>query len=109
MNILIVSQYYSPEVFLVNQIAEKLVERGHTVTVLTGLPNYPTGVIYEEYKKGKKRYEVINGVKIIRCPIIPRGKKHITLALNYVSFAISGTIKITKLKESKYKLLLGDL
>lgn len=85
---------------MVNQIAEKLVEYGHLVTVLTGLPNYPSGVIYENYKKRKNRFEVINGVEVIRCPIIPRGKNYIMLALNYISFAINGRIKILNLNRN---------
>ena len=98
MNILIVSQYYSPERFLINQIAEKLVEHGHSVSVFTGLPNYPCGIIPEEYKRGKRRSEMINGVKIYRCAIIPRGKSHFTLGLNYLSFAINGMINILKIQ-----------
>ena len=51
MNILFFSQYYYPEQFLINEITTKLVKDGHNVTVVTGLPNYPDGVIRGEYKK----------------------------------------------------------
>ena len=91
MNILIFCQYYYPEQFLINEIAESLVTMGNKVTVLTGLPNYPEGRIKEEYKYGKKRDELINGVHVIRCSIIPRGKSKIKLILNYLSYMINAT------------------
>lgn len=86
MRVLFVSQYYSPEPFLISEITEELVRRGHEVTVLTGLPNYPSGVVAEEYKDKKRRRETIGGVEIIRAPIIPRGKNKIKLFINYFSF-----------------------
>ena len=77
MNILFFSQYYHPEQFLINDITPEIVKRGHKVTVVTGLPNYPSGVIEKGYKK--IRHENVNGVDIIRCPIVPRGKNKIQL------------------------------
>ncbi len=53
MKILIISQRYYPESFRVTNISEELARRGHDVTVLTGLPNYPKGYIFPEYKKSK--------------------------------------------------------
>lgn len=91
-HILIVSQYYFPEQFRINDIAEEWVNRGYKVTVLTGIPNYPQGKFYTGYGWFKKRKEIINGVNIIRLPIVPRGKKSIMLALNYASFVVSGFI-----------------
>lgn len=85
MKILVVSQYYSPEPFRINEICEELVLRGNKVTVLTGCPNYPDGEIYTGYKnEGTK--EFINGVEVIRCKIHPRKKGPIHLMLNYISF-----------------------
>jgi hypothetical protein len=66
MNILIVCQYYFPEQFQVNEIAPELVRRGHQVTVLTGLPNYPSGVVPEEYGHNRSCREVIEGVGRMR-------------------------------------------
>ena len=51
MRILIVSQYFWPEQFRINDIAEDLVNKGYKVDVLTGIPNYPQGKIFEDYKK----------------------------------------------------------
>ena len=86
MKILVISQYYYPEQFLINDIAPELVRRGHQVTVLTGCPNYPKGEIYKGYEDGKRAYEVIEGVEVIRCPITPRGKGKGHLLLNYISY-----------------------
>lgn len=100
LNILVVCQYYQPEPFLMNEIAPELVKRGHQVTVLTGLPNYPEGIIPEEYKNGKKRKETINGVKVIRCYEIGRkGGKH-KLILNYISYAISASRAVKHLRNN---------
>ncbi len=90
MKILFVSQYYYPEQFQINEIAPALVARGHDVTVLTGCPNYPKGDIFEGYEDGKRSEEIINGVRVIRCDIIPRKQDPIHLVLNYYSFVKQG-------------------
>ncbi|WP_320018353.1 glycosyltransferase family 4 protein [Labilibaculum manganireducens] len=93
MNILIVSQYFYPEDFKVNDIAFEMKKRGHSVTVLTGKPNYPQGSFFEGYSFFGKKEENINGVKIIRCSLFPRGNgSGIRLLLNYLSFVIFGSI-----------------
>jgi glycosyltransferase involved in cell wall biosynthesis len=89
-NILVISQYFYPEEFRINDICKEWVERGYTVTVVTGIPNYPKGKFYKGYNFFRKRKETIDGVEIIRLPILPRGKKSIMLALNYLSFVVSG-------------------
>lgn len=98
MKILVICQYYYPENFQITPICEQLVDDGYDVTVLTGLPNYPTGVIPAEYKNGH-RDEYVNGVHVIRCREIPRGKGVIKLGLNYLSYPISARIKLSHLKE----------
>lgn len=95
MKILIVTQYYFPESFKSNDLSFELEKRGHDVTVLTGLPNYPEGKMYEGYGIFKNRKQVINGVKIIRALMILRGKGGgIRLFLNYFSFAFFASIKV---------------
>lgn len=64
--ILVICQYYKPEPFRISDICEEMVRRGHEVHVVTGYPNYPEGIIYEGYGKGKYIDEVVNGVKIHR-------------------------------------------
>lgn len=99
MNILVVCQYFYPENFQINPICEQLVKDGHCVTVLTGLPNYPTGIVPKDYKHGQKRDEILNGVHVIRCNEIGRKHGPVFLALNYFSFILSSTHKIKTLKE----------
>lgn len=98
MKLLVICQYYYPENFQINSICEQLVRDGYQVTVLTGLPNYPTGVVPEEYKH-KRRDEVINGVRVLRCYEIGRKKGIINLALNYLSFCCSANRKVNKLDQ----------
>lgn len=92
MRILVVSQYYFPEQMRIIDICETLVSKGHQVSVVTGIPNYPQGKFYKGYGWFKKRKEIINGVEIYRLPIVPRGKNFIGLSLNYFSFVFSGWI-----------------
>lgn len=86
MKILLISQYYWPENSRVTDIAESLYESGNDVTVLTGLPNYPQGYIYEGYRKGGNRIQVHNGVRIIRAKLIERRHDTLHRLLNYYSF-----------------------
>jgi len=99
MKILVICQYYSPEPFRVADICEEFAKCGNDITVLTGLPNYPEGFVHKEYKHGKKRNEIINGVKIIRCFEIGRGKGSVRRILNYFSYAISAKRKAKKLPD----------
>lgn len=90
-HILVVSQYFYPEQFRINDICQEWVKRGYNVTVVTGIPNYPKGKYYKGYGIFKKRKETYNGINIIRIPLIPRGNNNsILLSLNYISFVVSG-------------------
>lgn len=93
MKILIVGQYYYPDNFRINQISFELARRGNEVTVLTGLPDYSLGKIPGEYKRLRKRRETINGVKVIRVPVIARRTGAFFRSLNYISFLIFSTIR----------------
>lgn len=97
--VLVISQCFYPEQFRINDISEQWVKRGYDVTVVTAIPNYPKGKFYDGYSFRKNRTENYKGMKIIRLPIIPRGRNPIMLCLNYLSFVISGFFwsKFTKL------------
>ncbi|MBT2572017.1 glycosyltransferase family 4 protein [Planococcus sp. ISL-110] len=99
-HILVISQYFYPEQFRINDICTEWVKRGYKVTVITGIPNYPQGKYYEGYGLLKKREEIYNGINIIRLPLVPRGNNSLMLALNYFSFVVSGFLwnKLTKIK-----------
>jgi glycosyltransferase involved in cell wall biosynthesis len=88
MKILFVCQYFYPEVFRGNDIAFHWAERGHEVHVVSGIPNYPDGKFYDGYGLFKKRHEIVNGVKVTRLPIFPRGNNKIMLMLNYFSYLV---------------------
>jgi len=88
MRILIVTQYFWPEDFRINDLALGLRERGHEVTVYTGKPNYPGGSFFSGYGFIGQAIEDHHGVRVIRVPLIPRGGGGpVRLALNYLSFA----------------------
>lgn len=89
-HILIVSQYFYPEQFRINDMACEWVKRGYRVTVLTGIPNYPQGKFYQGYGWFKRRKESWNGIDIIRIPLIARGHSSIGMVMNYLSFVVSG-------------------
>ena len=89
-HILVISQYFYPEQFRINDICSEWVKRGYKVTVITGIPNYPQGKFYNGYGIFKKNREKYNGIEIIRIPLIPRGNSAIMLSLNYLSFVITG-------------------
>lgn len=99
MKILVISQYYDPEPFRISDICKELVDRGHQVTVVAGVPNYPEGVTYKGYEKGQKRDEVCDGVKIHRCFTIPRKSGTLYRLLNYYSYAFSASRYVKKLEK----------
>ena len=98
IKVLVVCQYYYPEPFRISDICEALVGKGHSVTVVTGTPNYPEGVIYKGYEKGAHGDEIINGVHVLRCPLIARQSSFFYRFLNYYSFVISSWWKVRKLR-----------
>lgn len=68
--VLIISPYYPPEKgaasVCVSENAKRLVQRGHHVTVLTTVPNYPTGIVPPQYRGKLLQREVIDGVDVVR-------------------------------------------
>ena len=91
MKILMVCQHYYPERFQNQDICEQMVQDGHEVTVLTGLPNYETGYVLDEYKTGKHNDEKINGVQVYRTFEIGRRKGVFWRMLNYFSYMFSAS------------------
>lgn len=90
MKILVVSENFYPDTFAINDIVRILVERGHEVTVLTGLPDYATSEIPEEYRHGKNRVQDYCGAKVYRVATIARHHGPVWRSLNYLSFVWSG-------------------
>lgn len=103
MRILVVTQYFWPENFKINDLCDGLIERGHEVTVYTGLPNYPEGAFYKGYSFMGPYNETRGEIKIIRSPLIPRGKnKSLQLALNFFSFFFFASLLAPFLVRGKF-------
>lgn len=93
MRILVISQYFWPESFRINELTSSLASRGVEMTVLTGKPNYPEGRIFRGYKAGSCLAEFMGNVSVLRVPLFPRGQRSaFRLALNYLSFILSGAL-----------------
>lgn len=88
MRILLLSQYFSPENLRINDFPPAMRERGHEVTVLTALPQYPMGRLFPNYRWRLVTRETIGGTPVIRLPQVTRGARRTwRLALTYISFA----------------------
>lgn len=92
MRIIVVSQYFWPENFRVNDLVKEWVQRGHQVTVLTGIPNYPAGTVFDAYRDRPSTFLYYEGAKVIRVPMLPRGTGGLRLILNYLSFVLAGSL-----------------
>jgi len=92
VKILIVTQYFWPENFRINDLAQELVQRGHSVTVLTGIPNYPAGGVFDAYRQNPMAFGRYNGATVWRVPMLARGHGAVRLFLNYLSFVIGACI-----------------
>lgn len=94
MRILILSQYFWPESFIINDVVRTLSEQGHEVTVATGKPNYPDGKVFDGYRAwGTQRERYLDRVDVVRVPLWPRGEGGAkNLILNYLSFALAGLV-----------------
>lgn len=94
MKILVVSQYFWPESFIINDIVRILDEQGHEVVVATGKPNYPDGKIFDGYRaNGTLRERYLDKIDVLRVPLWPRGEGGAkNLVLNYLSFVLTGLL-----------------
>jgi glycosyltransferase involved in cell wall biosynthesis len=93
MRVLILSQYFWPETFRINEVAQSLRAAGCEVTVLTGQPNYPGGRTFPGYRALSTRRELYQGIEVLRVPLLPRGRgSAIGLAANYLSFVLATSL-----------------
>jgi glycosyltransferase involved in cell wall biosynthesis len=92
LRILVVSQYFWPENFRINDLVKEWGRRGHQVTVLTGIPNYPAGEVFDAYLDQPGAFAQYEGAKVVRVPMLPRGSGGFRLMLNYLSFVLGGCI-----------------
>ncbi|MFK0087795.1 glycosyltransferase family 4 protein [Pseudomonas sp. NPDC090755] len=103
LRVLVVTQYFWPENMRINDLVRDFSEKGHEVTVLTGLPNYPEGKVFDAYRNNPADFDTYAGAKVVRVPLLPRGKRAIQLVLNYLSFFLmASTLGAFKLRGRKY-------
>jgi colanic acid biosynthesis glycosyl transferase WcaI len=89
LRLLIVTQYFWPENFRVNDLVLGLVNLGYEVTVLTGQPNYPSGRFFDGYRFWGRARESFQGIPVVRVPLLARGSgSTVRLFINYLSFAL---------------------
>src|SRR5437879_2362669 len=94
MRILYLSQYFPPEMGApaarVYELSREWAALGHEVTVLTGFPNHPKGIIYPEYRGQFFRRERVDGIRVVRVPIYAAANKGLVRrSANYLSYALS--------------------
>ena len=111
MNVLVVSQYFWPESFRINDLVLGLVEKGHKVTVLTAKPNYPHGNFFKDYSFFGKSKELYEGVEVLRVPIVPRYEgRGINLIINYLSFLFfASTVGLWFCRGKKFDVVFSYL
>lgn len=106
MRLLVVSQYFWPEDFRINELVAEMRHRGHEVTVLTGEPNYPDGEVFPAFRRDRASFSCYEGASIERVPIAPRGRGKLRLFFNYVSYAISAsTLGAFRVSRSEYDVI----
>lgn len=107
MKILVVSQYFWPETFIINDLVKCLTTNGHHVEIVTGKPNYPEGEIFEGYLASGCFTEFFDSIQVHRIPIYPRGKSVKKLLFNYFSFILNGLIYFPRLfKDKNFDVIL---
>ena len=73
LKILIISQYFWPENFRINELCEELIKLGHEITILTGYPNYPKGKFYKDFIRDRRSLVIIRELKF-KSSNIPKTK-----------------------------------
>ena len=107
MKILVISQYFWPENFRINDLVLEWKKKGFEVEVLTGEPNYPTGKIFSNFINNRDNYKIFEGVKVNRVKIYARGSgSKLSIFLNYLSFFFNSLLfSIFKLRKKKYDII----
>ena len=92
MHIVVFSMMYAPDDFKINDIVLELIRQGHSVKVVTGLPDYATSHIPGEYRWFRTRHETMVRYAVRRLPILARRHGVLFRMLNYLSYVVSGSI-----------------
>lgn len=97
MRIAILTQYFPPEMGApqarLYELAVRLQARGHKITIITAMPNYPTGKVFGEYRRRLFCIENMDGMKVIRTPIYPSKSANLIVRLtSYMSFVVTSLL-----------------
>ncbi len=107
MKILIITHYYWPENFQINEISNHLSKKANSVSVLTGKPNYPTGSYYKGYNFFNRNFEKLNNISIYRVPVLTRGTgSSLRLIINWLSFAFLAVFRVLSINEKFDKIFV---
>jgi glycosyltransferase involved in cell wall biosynthesis len=108
VRLLIVTQYFWPENFRINDLVSGLSDLGHELVVLTGYPNYPDGRVFPAFKRNPREFAAFGSTRIVRVPHLSRGKNSFRLLLNYLSFAFSAaTFGAWKLRGARFEAIFA--
>lgn len=103
MKVLVISQYFWPENFRINELVLELVRLNHKVTVLTGHSNFQISSVKTNKKFCISSIERFKGILVVRVLNTPRNKSPISIIINYIAFAMSAsTIGLWLLREKKF-------
>jgi len=107
VKVLFVTQYFRPEEFRINEVADSLKVKVDKLSILTGQPNYPDGKAFDGYSMFGLSRKVENGLDVIRVPIFPRGQRSkFRLSLNYISFVFSAALfGFSKLRNESFDVI----
>lgn len=106
LRVLVVTQYFWPENMRINDLVRDFSAKGHEVTVLTGLPNYPEGKVFQAFRNNPEAFANYVGAEVVRVPLVPRGKRAWRLVLNYLSFFLmASTLGAFKLRGKKFDVV----
>ena len=95
MRVVILTHIFWPEPadFKNMALAKALVDHGHEVTVIAPFPNYPTGRIYDGYRMSWRRWQFVEGVRILRLPLYPdHSASGLRRMVNYLSYTAAATV-----------------
>ena len=106
MKILIITPYFHPENFRINDLAVEFNNKGHKVSILTPIPNYPDGKFYSGYGVLKRRQECWNGIDIYRSLLIPRGSgSNIMLGISWISSVFGNLLASLFILKNRFDLI----
>ena len=97
MHVVWVCHYFVPEIGAPSarlyDLSKEWIARGHSVTVITGFPNHPTGIIPTEYRGKLWQTEFIDGIRVLRCPLyVTPNEGFVKKSLGHLSFMVTAVL-----------------